>query len=129
MSHFDPKTAFSLSGQSAVVTGGGRGIVRGVALGLARAGATLHIFDRDQSAADETVSLLKSEGHQAQAYRVDVSDEVEIEAAMKAVASHGAIDLLINNVVVAQGEVVLVNERYGIRLTRVVSAAQRIKNL
>lgn len=97
MSHFDPKTAFSLSGQSAVVTGGGRGIGRGVALGLARAGATLHIFDRDQSAADETVSLLKSEGHQAQAYRVDVSDEVEIEAAMKAVASHGAIDLLINN--------------------------------
>ena len=39
------------------------------------------------------------------------------------------LDLLINNVVVAQGEVVLVNERYGIRLTRVVSAAQRIKNL
>ena len=30
---------------------------------------------------------------------------------------------------VAQGEVVLVNDRYGIRLTRVVSAAQRIKNL
>jgi flagellar motor switch protein FliN/FliY len=39
------------------------------------------------------------------------------------------LDLLINNVVVAQGEVVLVNDRYGIRLTRVVSAAQRIKNL
>ena len=40
-----------------------------------------------------------------------------------------ALDLLINNVVVAQGEVVLVNDRDGIRLTRVVSAAQRIKNL
>jgi len=39
------------------------------------------------------------------------------------------LDLLINNVVVAQGEVVLVNDRYGIRLTKVVSAAQRIKNL
>ena len=39
------------------------------------------------------------------------------------------LDLLINNVGVAQGEVVLVNDRYGIRLTRVVSAAQRIKNL
>ena len=39
------------------------------------------------------------------------------------------LDLLLNNVVVAQGEVVLVNDRYGIRLTRVVSAAQRIKNL
>jgi len=39
------------------------------------------------------------------------------------------LDLLVNNVVVAQGEVVLVNDRYGIRLTKVVSASQRIKNL
>jgi flagellar motor switch protein FliN/FliY len=37
--------------------------------------------------------------------------------------------LLINNTVVAQGEVVLVNERYGIRLTRVVPASERMKNL
>jgi flagellar motor switch protein FliN/FliY len=39
------------------------------------------------------------------------------------------LDLLINNTVVAQGEVVLVNERYGIRLTRVVPASERTKNL
>jgi len=39
------------------------------------------------------------------------------------------LDLLVNNTVVAQGEVVLVNERYGIRLTRVVPATERIKNL
>ena len=39
------------------------------------------------------------------------------------------LDLLINNTVVAQGEVVLVNERYGIRLTRVVPASERMKNL
>ena len=39
------------------------------------------------------------------------------------------LDLLINNPVVAQGEVVLVNERYGIRLTRVVPASERMKNL
>jgi len=32
------------------------------------------------------------------------------------------LDLLVNNTVVAQGEVVLVNDRYGIRLTRVISA-------
>ena len=35
------------------------------------------------------------------------------------------LDLLVNNTVVAQGEVVLVNERYGIRLTRVVPASER----
>ena len=39
------------------------------------------------------------------------------------------LDLLINNTVVSQGEVVLVNERYGIRLTRVVPASERMKNL
>jgi len=39
------------------------------------------------------------------------------------------LDLLVNNTVVAQGEVVLINERYGIRLTRVVSAAERLQNL
>lgn len=39
------------------------------------------------------------------------------------------LDLLVNNTVVAQGEVVLVNDRYGIRLTRVVPAADRLKNL
>ena len=39
------------------------------------------------------------------------------------------LDLLVNNTVVAQGEVVLVNERYGIRLTRVVPASERLKNL
>ncbi len=39
------------------------------------------------------------------------------------------LDVLINNTVVAQGEVVLVNERYGIRLTRVVPATERLENL
>ena len=37
------------------------------------------------------------------------------------------LDLLVNNTVVAQGEVVLVNDRYGIRLTRVISAEERMK--
>ncbi|WP_396439841.1 flagellar motor switch protein FliN [Limnohabitans sp.] len=39
------------------------------------------------------------------------------------------LDLLVNNTVVAQGEVVLVNDRYGIRLTRVVPASERLDNL
>jgi flagellar motor switch protein FliN/FliY len=39
------------------------------------------------------------------------------------------LDLLVNNTVVAQGEVVLVNDRYGIRLTRVVPPSERIEKL
>ena len=39
------------------------------------------------------------------------------------------LDLLVNDTVVAQGEVVLVNDRYGIRLTRVVPASERMRNM
>ena len=39
------------------------------------------------------------------------------------------LDVLVNNTLVAHGEVVVVNEKYGIRLTDVVSAAERIRNL
>lgn len=39
------------------------------------------------------------------------------------------LDLLINDTVIAQGEIVLVGERYGVRLTRVAPAAERMKNL
>ena len=39
------------------------------------------------------------------------------------------LDLLVNDTVVARGEVVLVNDRYGIRLTRVVPASDRMRNL
>ena len=37
------------------------------------------------------------------------------------------LDIVVNDTVVAQGEVVLVNDRYGVRLTQVISAADRIK--
>lgn len=39
------------------------------------------------------------------------------------------LDLRVNNTLVAQGEVVLVNERYGVRLTSVVPTADRVKNI
>ena len=39
------------------------------------------------------------------------------------------LDLLINETVIAQGEIVLVGERYGVRLTRVAPAAERMKGL
>ena len=39
------------------------------------------------------------------------------------------LDLLVNDTLVAQGEIVLVNERYGVRLTQVIPAAERVRNL
>ena len=97
MSGFDPKHAFSLSGKVALVTGGGKGIGRGVALGMARSGARVHVLDRDLEAAEETAGLIVKEGMAAKAHRVDVGDEAEITAVMAAIASEGAIDILVNN--------------------------------
>ena len=39
------------------------------------------------------------------------------------------LDLMVNNTLVAQGEVVLVNDRYGVKLTSVVPTVDRVKNL
>jgi len=39
------------------------------------------------------------------------------------------LDLLVNNTRVAQGEVVLIGDRYGVKLTNVVPASERVKNL
>ena len=39
------------------------------------------------------------------------------------------LDLVVNNTLVAQGEVVLVNDRYGVKLTRVIPAVERVSNL
>ena len=90
-------SAFSLSGKVALVTGGGKGIGRGVALGMARSGARVHVLDRDLEAAEETAGLIVKEGMAAKAHRVDVGDEAEITAVMAAIASEGAIDILVNN--------------------------------
>jgi NAD(P)-dependent dehydrogenase (short-subunit alcohol dehydrogenase family) len=97
MSGFDPKHAFSLSGKVALVTGGGKGIGRGVALGMARSGARVHVLDRDLEAAEETAGLIVKEGMAAKVHRVDVGDEAEITAVMAAIASEGAINILVNN--------------------------------
>jgi flagellar motor switch protein FliN/FliY len=40
-----------------------------------------------------------------------------------------SIDILVNNTVIARGEVVVVNERYGVRLTQVLDAADRLRKI
>jgi len=89
---------FRLDGRSALVTGGGRGIGRAIALGLSEAGAKLAVADIDLAAAEETAAAIHQRGGEAMAVALDVADEASIEAGFKRVAdTQGGIDVLVNN--------------------------------
>ncbi len=96
--HFDAATAFSLQGQTAIITGGARGIGAAVAKGMAQSGAHIALFDRDADAVQLLANQLSEQGFTAHGYTVDVTDEHSVEAAMQAVVERsGRIDCLFNN--------------------------------
>jgi NAD(P)-dependent dehydrogenase (short-subunit alcohol dehydrogenase family) len=95
---FDPRKAFSLEGQTAIVTGGGHGIGAAIADALARSGAAVALFDKNLPAARAVAGSLQEAGLSASAYQVDVTDEASIVKAMDEVVGHsGRLDCLINN--------------------------------
>ena len=93
----------SLQGRIALVSGGGRGIGRAIALGLAADGADVAVnYRRDEDAARATVAEIQKLGRRAAAYAADVGDYEQCVAMVdRAVAELGPIDILINNAGVA----------------------------
>jgi 3-oxoacyl-[acyl-carrier protein] reductase len=93
----------SLSGRVALVTGGGRGIGRAIALGLAEDGADVAVnFRRDERAAADTVEAIEALGRRARAYPASVDDYAQDQAMVEAViADFGHIDILVNNAGIA----------------------------
>ena len=88
----------NLENQLAVVTGGGRGIGREVALHLARAGASVVVTARTLGQLEKTGRLIQSEGGRCQYRQLDVTDEAAVTAAFREIeAEWGGIDLLVNN--------------------------------
>ncbi|MBM3344996.1 MAG: glucose 1-dehydrogenase [Betaproteobacteria bacterium] len=86
------------SGQTALITGGGRGIGQEVALRLAAEGARLTIFDMNLEGAEETCARVKNAGGDARAWKVDVTSRDAVASAVKsAAAQFGGIDVLVNN--------------------------------
>ncbi len=88
-----------LAGRVALVTGGGRGIGRAIALGLAADGANVAVnYRRDADAARETVEAIKKLGVRAEGYEADVTDFAQCEAMAELVlADFGFVDILVNN--------------------------------
>jgi NAD(P)-dependent dehydrogenase (short-subunit alcohol dehydrogenase family) len=84
------------------VTGGGNGIGKAVAIGLARSGAHVVVMDHEFSSAQSVVSEIVKEGLSASAICVDVKDEAQVDQAMKqAYEQHQRLDVLINNAGIA----------------------------
>ncbi|MEI2402557.1 SDR family oxidoreductase [Niallia taxi] len=89
---------FDLTGKTAIVTGGGRGLGKEMAACLGEAGANIVICSRKLENCSETVEFLKEKGIQAIALACDVANQKEIEEVIvKTEEQFGSIDILINN--------------------------------
>jgi NAD(P)-dependent dehydrogenase (short-subunit alcohol dehydrogenase family) len=91
-----------LKGQTAIVTGGGKGIGRAICLLLAREGVDVVIVARTEKEIRETARLVEKQGGRALAVKTDIRKEEEvIDMVSKAMNAFGRIDILVNNAGVA----------------------------
>jgi NAD(P)-dependent dehydrogenase (short-subunit alcohol dehydrogenase family) len=91
-------TKFSLSGKTAIVTGGGTGIGKAIAMGLAGAGAKVAIASRKMENLEATANEIKSQGGEAFPIRTHMGRMEEMREMVDTVMTkYGRIDILVNN--------------------------------
>ncbi|MFI9202094.1 SDR family NAD(P)-dependent oxidoreductase [Streptomyces sp. NPDC053048] len=87
------------TGRTVLVTGGGTGIGRGIALAFAREGARVVVAGRREEPLKETVVLIEAAGGEAAAITADVTRSEDVRALVeRTVARYGGLDVAVNNV-------------------------------
>ena len=100
------KELFDLSGKTAIVTGGSRGIGKEMAEGLAEAGANLMLCARRAEWLDDAVEEFRKRGFNVHGKTCDVSKPDEVGAVIDDCITHfGSVDILINNAGISWGAV------------------------
>src|ERR1700712_5828022 len=84
---------FSLKDKSAVVTGGGSGIGKAIAITFAKQGAIVHIIELNESNAAQAVTEIETFGGKAVAHSCDVSNQQKVKEIFSAI---GNINILVN---------------------------------
>ena len=97
------------AGRVVVVTGGGRGIGRAIAIRLAREGANVAISYRgNDEAAEESANLVRDTGVRCETFRGDVASPEDVEALFKGVdEAFGRVDILVNNAGVTRDNLIM----------------------
>jgi 3-oxoacyl-[acyl-carrier protein] reductase len=97
-----------LEGRVALVTGASQGIGHACALALAREGACVAVAARNQPKLDELAAEIIASGGKAAAFVIDVGDEEQVKAGIKAVLGQfGKIDILVNNAGITRDQLVM----------------------
>jgi len=89
---------FSLVNKTAVITGGGSGIGKAIAVTFAARGAAVHVLELTTEAGADTAATIKAAGGSVTVHACNVANKDEVN---KVFASIGAIDILVNNAGVA----------------------------
>lgn len=92
---------FRLDNKTAIITGGGSGIGKAIAVVFAKQGASVNILDMDEQGATNVVNEITADGGKAKFFKCDVSKQVDVKQIVDGIAAGGAIDILINNAGIA----------------------------